>query len=151
MGNKQCTTSVFQDEEEEETWFEWMETTANRKNQKQLAISPKTQPLPVQPANFQADVTNRARNIKHRIPGEDKTLKRLHLARSENARLSVDSSIRGDLKENNNLPIIKEDLLDLDLVAGQVSEGREVKDYIVQKIFYSLCFEDRHRFIFEYA
>ena len=127
MGNKQCTTSVFQDEEDEETWFEWMETTANRRNQKQLAISPKTQPLPVQPAVFQADVTNRGRNTKYRIPSEDKTLKGLHLARSEKARLSVDSPCRGDLKENNNLPRIKEEVFttDLDLVAGQVSEVRE--------------------------
>ena len=43
MGNKQGTTSVFRDEEDEETWFEWMETTGHRKNQKQLTISPKNQ------------------------------------------------------------------------------------------------------------
>ena len=34
MGNNQGTTSVFRDEEDEETWFEWMETTGHRKNQR---------------------------------------------------------------------------------------------------------------------
>lgn len=132
MGNKQCTTSVFQNEEEEETWFEWMETTENRKNQKQLPISPRTEPLPVQPAAFLADATSRARNTKHKISSEDKkTLKGLHLASSENhGSLTTDSSFRGDIKENNNLPRIKEEdrTNDLEMLAGQVSEVREARD-----------------------
>ncbi|XP_078368821.1 uncharacterized protein LOC144652620 [Oculina patagonica] len=124
MGNKQCTTSVFQNEEDEETWFEWMETTGNRKNQKQLPISPRTEPLPVQPAAFLADVPSRARNTKHKISSENKkTLKGLHYTSSKNhGSLSTDSSFRGDVKENNNLPRIKEEdrTNDLEMLAGQV-------------------------------
>jgi len=127
MGNKQGTTSVFQDEEDEETWFEWMETTGHRKNQKQLTISPKTEILPVQPTGFQADATNRSRNTKQKISGGDKTLKGLHLESSENASISADSSFRGDGTENNNLPRIKRNVLENDLktLAGQVGEIRE--------------------------
>lgn len=135
MGNKQCTTSVFQDEEEEETWFEWMETTGDRRNQKQLSISPRTELLPVQPANFQPDVTYRSENKKHKVSSEDETLKGLHLARSKHA----SHSFRGDLKENNNLPRIKEEARpnNLEMVAGEVSDVKEVgikfnRIYIIQ-------------------
>ena len=123
MGNKQSTTSVFQDEEEEETWFEWMETTGDRRNQKQLSISPKTELLTVQPATFQTDVTNKSRNTKRKIPSEDRTLKGVRpAASSKNASLSADPSFRGELKENNNLPRIKENVWmnDLEMLAGQV-------------------------------
>ncbi|XP_020629966.1 uncharacterized protein LOC110067035 isoform X1 [Orbicella faveolata] len=122
MGNKQGTTSVFRDEEDEETWFEWMETTGHRKNQKQLTISPKTEMLPVQPTSFQADAINRPRNTKQKISGADKALKGLHLESFENASVSADKSIRGDGTENNNLPRIKGSVVENDLgtLAGQV-------------------------------
>ena len=137
MGNKQGTTSVFRDEEDEETWFEWMETTGHRKNQKQLTISPKTEILPVQPTSFQADAINRPRSTKRKISGADKAHTGLHLESSENARISADKSIRGDGTENNNLPRIKRNIVenDLETVAGQVSEVTEAMDYSVYFIF----------------
>lgn len=137
MGNKQGTTSVFRDEEDEETWFEWMETTGHRKNQKQLTISPKTEMLPVQPTSFQADAINRPRNTKQKISGADKALKGLHLESFENASVSADKSIRGDGTENNNLPRIKGSVVENDLgtLAGQVSEVTEAMDYFISFVF----------------
>ena len=131
MGNKQGTTSVFRDEEDEETWFEWMETTGHRKNQKQLTISPKTEILPVQPTTFQADAINRTRNTKQKISGVDKALKGLHLESCENDCKSDNKSIGGDGTKNNNLPRIKENVVenDLETLAGQVSEVTEAMIY----------------------
>ena len=133
MGNKQGTTSVFRDEEDEETWFEWMETTGHRKNQKQLTISPKTEILPVQPTSFQADRINKPRNTKQRIAGVDKALKGLHLEGSENDSISDNKSIGGDATENNNLPRIKGNDVenDLETLAAQVSEVTEAIYYII--------------------
>ena len=128
MGNKQGTTSVFRDEEDEETWFEWMETTGHHKNQKLLAISPRTEILPVQPTGFQADAINRPRNKKKKISSTDKALKGLH---SEN------ESIRGHGTENNNLPRIKGNVEenDLETLAGQVGEVREAMNYFIPYVF----------------
>ena len=133
MGNKQGTTSVFRDEEDEETWFEWMETTGHRKNQKQLTISPKTEILPVQPTSFQADRINKPRNTKQKIAGVDKALKGLHLEGSENDSISDNKSIGGDATENNNLPRIKGNDVenDLETLAAQVSEVTEAIYYII--------------------
>lgn len=126
MGNKHGTTSVFRDEEDEETWFEWMATTGHHKNQKQLTISPKTEILPVQPTSFQVDA-------KQKISGGDKAFKRLHLVGSENASISADKSLRGEGAENNNLSRIKENVVenDLETLAEQVSEFTEAMDYCV--------------------
>lgn len=129
MGNKQSTTSVFQDEEDEETWFEWMETTGDRGNQKRLPISPSSDLLAVhavQPISFPTGVTDRARNTKQKYFGKGKALRGLHLASSENDNISVDSPFRGDAKNNNNLLKVKEDQEEeLDMVVGQVSVVRE--------------------------
>ena len=140
MGNKQGTASVFRDEEDEETWFEWMETTGHRKNQKQLTISPKTEMLPVQSTSFRADAINRPRNTKQKISSTDKALKGLHLESSENTSISVDTSIRGDGTENNNLTRmsrIKGSVVenDLETLAGQVSEVTKAMDYFISFIF----------------
>jgi len=141
MGNKQGTASVFRDEEDEETWFEWMETTGHRKNQKQLTISPKTEMLPVQRStSFRADAINRPRNTKQKISSTDKALKGLHLESSENTSISVDTSIRGDGTENNNLTRmsrIKGSVVenDLETLAGQVSEVTKAMDYFISFIF----------------
>lgn len=125
MGNKHCTTSsVFEDEEDEETWFEWMETTGDRGNQKQLTISPRTELLAVQPMAFQGSVTNNPKTTKQKFFNKSNALKGLHLANSENDNTSVDSrSFRGDVKNNNNLPKLKDDVRakNLEMVAGQVS------------------------------
>ena len=133
MGNKPGTTSVFRDEEDEETWFEWMQTTGHRKNQKQLTISPKTEILPVQPTSFQADRINKPRNTKQKIAGVDKALKGLHLEGSENDSISDNKSIGGDATENNNLPRIKGNDVenDLETLAAQVSEVTEAIYYII--------------------
>jgi len=136
MGNKQGTASVFKDEEDEETWFEWMETTGHRKNQKQLTISPKTEMLPVQSSSFQADAFNRPRKAKQKISGADKALKGLHLESSENGSISVDTSSRGDSTENNNLPRtsrIKESVVEnaLETLAGQVRDVIRAMDYFI--------------------
>ena len=133
MGNKQGTTSVFRDEEDEETWFEWMETTGHRKNQKQLTISPKTEILPVQPTSFPADGINKPRSTKQKISGADKALKGLHLEGSENDSISDNKSIGGDGTENNNLPRIKGNDVenDLETLAAQVSEVTEAIYYII--------------------
>ena len=133
MGNKPGTTSVFRDEEDEETWFEWMETTGHRKNQKQLTISPKTEILPVQPTSFQADRINKPRNTKQKISSVDKALKGLHLENSENDSISDNKSISGDGTENNNLPRIKGNDVenDLETLAAQVSEVTEAIYYII--------------------
>ena len=133
MGNKQGTTSVFRDEEDEETWFEWMETTGHRKNQKQLTISPKTEILPVQPTGFQADANNRPRNTKQKISGLDKALKGLHLESCENDSISDNKSIRSDGTENNNLPRIKGNVVenDLEALAGQVGEVTETTYHFI--------------------
>lgn len=109
MGNnkcKQCTTSVFENEEEEETWFEWMESTGER-NQK--SITPRTQPLPVQPLAFCADVIDRSKKRRSK-PTEGNVLKRLQLANSEDDRIWNESSSRRDM-ENNNSPRINSKLL----------------------------------------
>lgn len=133
MGNKHGTTSVFRDEEDEETWFEWMATTGHRKNQKQLTISPKTEILPFQPTRFQADSNNRPKNTKQKISRTDKALKGLHLVGSENASISADKSLRGEGAENNNLLRIKENAVenDLETLAEQVSEFTEAMDYCI--------------------
>ena len=133
MGNKHCTTSVFRDEEDEETWFEWMATTGHRKNQKQLTISPKTEILPVQPTSFQADANYRPKNTKQKISGADKVFKGLHLVGSQNASISADKSLRGEGAENNNLPRTKENVVenDLETLAEQVSEFTEAMDYCI--------------------
>ena len=62
MGNnncKQCTSSVFKNEEDEETWFEWMESRSEYEGRNQKSITPRTQPMPVQPFAFQADVIDK--------------------------------------------------------------------------------------------
>ena len=142
MGNKQGTTSVFRDEEDEEAWFKWMETTGHRKNQKQLTISPKTEILPVQPTSFQVDAINRPRNTKQKISGADKVLKGLHLESSENDSISADKSIRGDGTENNNFPEIKGTALGnhSETLAGQVSEVKEAMDYFISFVLQSAFF-----------
>ena len=138
MGNKQGTTSVFRDEEDEETWFEWMETTGHHKNQKQLTISPKTEILPVQPTGFpQADTINRPRNTKQKISGVDKALKGLYLESSENDNISDSKSVRRDSTGNNNLLRIKGNIVenDLETLAGQVSEDTETTYYFISFVF----------------
>lgn len=138
MGNKQGTTSVFRDEEDEETWFEWMETTGHHKNQKQLAISPRTEILPVQPTGFpQADTINRPRNTKQKISGVDKALKGLYLESSENDNISDSKSVRRDSTGNNNLLRIKGNIVenDLETLAGQVGEVREAMNYFISYVF----------------
>ena len=137
MGNKPGTTSVFRDEEDEETWFEWMQTTRHRKNQKQLTISPKTEILPVQPTSFQADGINKLRNTKQKISGVDKALKGLHLESCENDSISANKSIGSDGTENNNLRRIKGNDVenDLETLAAQVSEVTEAIYYFISFAF----------------
>lgn len=121
MGNnkcKQCSASVFENEEDEETWFEWMESTGQR-NQK--SISPRTQPLPVQPLAFQADII-RDRPKKNRskpalYSTEGNALKGLHLASYKNDRTSKEPTFPRDAENNNHEPAV-----DDETVCSQVRE-----------------------------
>ena len=130
MGNKQGTASVFQDEEDEETWFEWMEAMGDRRNQKRLPISPCSDLLAVhavQPMSLTPGVTDTAREAKQKYRSEAKALSGLYLASAKRENISVDPSFRGDAKNNNYLPKVRkgeEDELDM-MTVGQVSVVKE--------------------------
>ena len=105
MGNnncKQCTTSVFENEEDEETWFEWIESRKEASSNQNI-ISPKARPWPVQPLAFQADTINRQKKSRSKpalnLFTEGTALKGLHLANSEDDRPSLQS-----VADNNNSP-----------------------------------------------
>lgn len=105
MGNSKCKqshSSVFQNEEEEETWFEWMEST-NERNQ--TSVTPRTHPLPVQPLAFQADLLERSKSMRSKPAlyffTDGNVLRGLHKAGSENDRISEESALR--IENNNSL------------------------------------------------
>lgn len=138
MGNKQGTSSVFQDEEDEETWFEWMEATGDHRNQKRLPISPSSDLLAVhavQPMSLTPGVTDTAKEAKQRYRSEAKALRGLYLARARTENVSIDSSFRGDAKNNNYLPKLREDE-ELDVMVGQV-----LPDFPAGEVNVSLFFD----------
>lgn len=141
MGNKQGTASVFQDEEDEETWFEWMEATGDRRNQKRLPISPCSDLLAVhavQPMSLTPGVTDTAREAKQKYRSEAKALSGLYLASAKRENISVDPSFRGDAKNNNYLPKVREgeeDELDM-MTVGQV-----LPDFPAGEVNVSLFFD----------
>ena len=109
MGNsncKECTSSVFQDEEEEENWFEWMEATEDQNNKLQL-VSPKTEVLAVQPELFRVDVHDKFRSLPSRgkssftFVTERRNLGRVTLPSADDE--GVIASKISEYGENNNL------------------------------------------------
>ena len=105
MGNSKCKqshSSVFENEEEEETWFEWMEST---NEQNQTSVTPRTHPLPVQPLAFQADLLERSKSMRSKPAlyffTDGNVLRGLHKAGSENDRISEESALR--IENNNSL------------------------------------------------
>lgn len=111
MGNtkcKQCTASVFENEEEEETWFEWMES--QRDNTDERCISPRTRPLPVQPLAFQADVIDKPRTKKSKASfysfSEGNVVERL------SGRMSNEPTSHRDVENNNLARMTNEEFVD---------------------------------------
>lgn len=140
MGNQKCkqhTTSVFENEEDEEAWFEWMESTEER-NQK--SVSPRTHPMPVQPLAFQADVIERSKKTRSKPAlyffSDQNVLKGLHLASAENDhRISDEPAFRN---VNNNSPRKKEQALE---VEKETTSSREFPDFPAGEVNVSLSFD----------
>lgn len=116
MGNNKCKqcTSVFENDEEEETWFEWMELRSEVEERNQKSIAPRTQPMPVQPLAFQADVIGKSKGKRSKsllyFFNDGNVHKERNLVNSENDRSLDQPASRRDL-ENNNSTTMTQDVL----------------------------------------
>ena len=116
MGNSKCKqcTSVFENDEEEETWFEWMESRSEVEERNQKSIAPRTQPMPVQPLAFQADVIDKSKGKRSKsllyFFNDGNVHKERNLVNAENDRSLDQPASQRDL-ENNNSTTMTQDVL----------------------------------------
>lgn len=127
MGNNKCKqcTSVFENDEEEESWFEWMELRSEVEARNQKSIAPRTQPMPVQPLAFPADVIDKSKGKRSKsllyFFNDGNVHKERNLVNSENDRSLDEPASRRDLENNNSPTITQEVLFEKDLaITSQV-------------------------------
>lgn len=149
--NKQSTSSVFENEEEAESWFEWMESRKTEINN-QNNISPKTGPWPLfQPLAFQAD-TLIGRQKKSRLIKPAPNLfkegfvprKGHYLATSENDKIDSEETLAHREANNNSTPE-KDVWAEGESIYSQVSIRESQTDGKRQ------CFGDNWGFDIEYS